>query len=324
MSVRFRALALTAFGLMTLTMACAATSEEEADETDGALSAGVCRERAQKKKDAAYNACANGSFDYTACMKPARDALAAADQAWQAEFAAATQRAAAANAAWKKVGDDCIAGLPTDCAELLKADEYEAAKFKNGKGDRAVCDAERRTRSVQCQQKALADANDDSATNVENDPKLKAATSAWWQKWRGRVGAFASCGTQKALDATHDSLICGSRGNEAYDNEYGTCRRECPAETNAACTPKEYADKGQANVNCGAMKKQKAFFSGNCEDNLKCERTSVCDKYDDAVEQAADAPACADGKTRKLMIVTEASGNVQVAKRVVMDCVAKP
>jgi hypothetical protein len=308
---------------MTLTMACAASSEEETDDSEGALSDSVCRPRAQTKKDEAYNACANGSFDYTACMKPSRDALAAATQAYASELEAAKQRVAAANASWEQVAKDCIAGLPADCAELLKSDEYEAAKFKNGKGNQAVCDQERRARTAQCNDNALRDKNDDAATKIMNDPKLQAASSAWWQKWRARAGSWVSCAGQNALDATHDSLICGSRAQSAYDNEYGTCRHQCPAETNAACTPKEYADKGEANVNCGAMKKQKAFWTGNCEDNLKCERTSVCDKYDDAVEQAADATPCADGKVRKLMVMTEASGNVQVAKRVVMDCVAK-
>jgi len=324
--MRFRSLAALAFGFVSLTVACAASPEEEGTEdSEGALSHGVCIERAKKAKDEAYNKCANGAFDYTACTKPARDAMEAAATAYNAEFTAAQERAAAANAVWAKVASDCVAALPTDCAELLASDAYEAAKFKNGRGNQAVCNAERKAQTAECNRRALEDANDDAATNAKNDPKLKAASSEWWSKWRALIGSRVSCGTQKAVDATHDSVICGSEANAAHDNAYGTCRRECPAETLAVCTPKEYQDKG-IKVECGAMKKQQAFWTGRCEDNLKCERTKVCDQYDETMEALKDGkvPACPPEKMRKFEVRTERRGNYQVAKSLSLDCVDAP
>jgi hypothetical protein len=323
-ALRFRALALTAFGLLSLTAACAAQSEEDADESEGALSPEVCAPRAQKVKEKVYSECANGSFDYTKCTQPARDALAESDKAYYAELDAAKKRAQAAGDTWSTIANDCIASLPADCAELLKSDEYEAAKFKNGKGNQAICDQERRARTTECTAKALAESREDSATQYQNDPKLKAANDDWWSKWQALNRARVSCGTQKALDATKDTVWCGLKATRAYNIAFGDCRKECPEETNEACTPKEYSDKGWQ-VLCGAMKKQEAggwVRAKTCEDNLKCERTWVCDKFDQAVASAPNQPACADGKTRVLHVDVAWNGKATVAKDVTTDCVA--
>jgi hypothetical protein len=324
MSVRFRALALTAFGLLTLTMACSAESgDEEADETEGALSESVCKGRAQQAKDKAYNECANGSFDYGACTKPANDARDAAVTAFNNATAAAKQRAEAAGAAWTRIGKSCADAVrATACEKILEDDEYEAAKFRAGRGNQARCTAEKNAQAADCVERALADSNEDSATDFKNDPQYKAAKDNKSSKTWAARRAWVSCGLQKAADATHDSLWCGNRANNAYNSAFSACRRECPNESHAACTPKEYLDKGLRNVDCGSQELQKGWFGSTCESSYKCERTDVCEKYDDQAELISDKKiTCPAGKAPKLTITKEQRGRVSVAKDVTFDCV---
>jgi hypothetical protein len=296
MSVRFRALALTAFGLLTLTMACSAESgEEEADETDDALSATECTKIVERDVATSISACRNKETAIQAKQKEI-DALKGAIAPALGGFVTELASYAGSGAAQ-------IARVVAECGGVKCKGELQQ------NGVKADCDTERFLLQSACYVSnwgviTAAATNIDFSDEYE---RLQNAANALATNW----GPLAI--QRDWLKAQHG--VCSTyAGSPAQRSKlYATCRSSCDENAatsvgnavkdvghHAPCSPagfEEVKDDLGNVVKCGQYKRPWYTAGTICE----CAVGDECTQFNAVGTSSERGKACGDGKFKKLV-----------------------
>jgi hypothetical protein len=298
MSVRFRALALTAFGLLTLTVACSAESgEEETDDSEGALSVSECNQRAGTAKQRHLTACPT-RFD----EKKAGETYTACVNAVNKPFDDATKKCAdltaSAGVVTTQINTQCTNDAAArSCADLF--DEFLAESAESGANaalrstDPSIkAAAERQCKSYRdrsvalCKAAALSGGSSavQAAKEACDDAKVNIFESIgkWWD--------MRQCESAKK-EVTRNLQACKTtRADEVFETAFSECRKVCPGRAGSTCTPPAYAEKGYA---CGIIKEAGGWVR---DKTCECVAQDACKQYDD--EKRLDGTRCrvADGQ----------------------------
>jgi hypothetical protein len=263
-------LAALSVGPLLLSVACAQPTDEEAGVDTGALSAADCDKKLVNfQADAKAKCVKDNAFDVAACRKPAQaayDKLLADVTA--AESAVRSQLDPFTGACKSEVAKQT-------CEDILNArgDHYGAAKAAaQGKGDTAMCATVRKEKNAECDRRAASDIAAQLGDNSAYQAALDRAEAGFDPYWAAMNSCWAS-----DMGSSVARASCTPRAAASYQSAYLSCRHECPKVDATACTPAEY--KGQT-VECGKYAPNSGFFGITCESDKTCERTKVCDEYD--------------------------------------------
>lgn len=265
--------------MLSVAVGCTAT-EEETDDGAGALSEAECTPKAEAAERAKVAECLDeNAFSFDVCMGPAESAIDAYERSVEAARAKVQAEVDAIT------GDcrDAVAAL--SCAELGKdaGSDYARAAAGRASDSSPLCRRLRVKRLQQCD----ADAADDIKARLGADHEYVKLSRQYASQWGSYWGSWARCAASGATSSVATKL-CSVRGRATYASVFATCRRECAELEDTACAPEGY----ESHVRCGRQENVRGFSfraGRTCEDGVICKRTDLCEKYDDAVERAADA-----------------------------------
>lgn len=301
-------------------IACAAPMEEDVGE-DGAsaFSEATCKPRADKKKAEAAAKCKkdNPISNPVTCSAPADaewfaylDRLDAARAPYQAQIDAVTGECKAnvdALSAFALV-KEANAGYSDAMATIAAKDTKEVARLRDLRKKACEVDV-----AKQLEGKIPADSE---------YAKLRDLMKTQERKWSD---ALRKC-NQEAKRSKAANEAC--TGEDAWDAEMKSCRRECPDLKDSACKPDGYdspkATCGKLVPKKGLSWQAKGMACGDASE-ATCERTDVCDKFD-LLQRNADstneAGGCSAGDALGIQVpeVVLKDGKASAVK---MSCVAK-